>query len=375
MPTREAFHDTAADPGAPHRFLGIETSCDETSVAVLGRDGEVLANLIASQIERHRPFGGVVPEIASREHLRHLMPLVDEATRQAGVGLSDIDAVAVTSGPGLIGALLVGVAAGQGLAWGLGVPLYPVNHLEGHIVSAYLNSAGAATPLPSRFLSLVVSGGHSSIYDVRSGADDPIRVVNRTRDDAAGEIFDKVAKFLGFPYPGGPHVEETATNGDAAACPLPLARFKDGSLDFSFSGLKASAIRQARKLGLEASAGTDDRQSDLANLCAGFQSAIVDQLVDRLSAVWDQVGAEKDPPTEVTISGGVAANGALRDAVSRWGEVRGIVVRLPAKVFCTDNAAMIAFAAMTFGSPAEETSRIAASSRIQAGRAPGRPVR
>jgi len=369
MPTRRAFHDGPR----PRCLLGIETSCDETSVAILAAEGDVRANLIASQIERHRPFGGVVPEIASREHLRHLMPLVDEATKQAGVELGEIDAIAVTSGPGLIGALLVGVAAGQGLAWGLGVPLYPVNHLEGHIVSAYLNKSGAATSLPPRFLSLVVSGGHSSIYDVRVGGSQPISVLNRTRDDAAGEIFDKVAKFLGFPYPGGPHIEHTAGEAGGSSSQFPVARFKDGSVDFSFSGLKASAIREARKLGLEGAAAEPSRRQELASLCAGFQEAIVAQLIDRLSAVWDRVSGEADPPSEMTISGGVAANGALRDAVTEWGAARRIVVRLPEKVFCTDNAAMIAFAALQFGAPAEETSRIPASSRMQAGRAPGRP--
>jgi N6-L-threonylcarbamoyladenine synthase len=373
MTSREAFHGASSASHQPRRFLGIETSCDETSVAVLGPDGAVLSNLIASQIERHRPFGGVVPEIASREHLRHIMPLVDRATEEAGVELQEIDAIAVTSGPGLIGALLVGVAAGQGLAWGLGIPLFPVNHLEGHIVSAYLNGKGAAAPLPGRFLSLVVSGGHSSIYDVRPGGADPIRVINRTRDDAAGEIFDKVAKFLGFPYPGGPHVEQNARNGDPAACPFPLPRFKDGSVDFSFSGLKAGAIRHARAQGLEGAVGASESATGLADLCAGFQDAIVAQLVDRLSAVWDEVGSGEGRPTEVTIAGGVAANGALREAISAWGEERGVAVRLPEKVFCTDNAAMIAFAAMNFGVPAAETSRIPASSRMQAGRAPGRP--
>lgn len=367
MSIPDAFHDRQEARRAPRRILGIETSCDETSVAVLDGNGTVRANLIASQIERHRPFGGVVPEIASREHLRHLMPLVDEAVAGASLGLDDLDAVAVTAGPGLIGALLVGVAAAQGLAWGLGVPLYPVNHLEGHIVSAYLNREGTATSLPARFLSLVVSGGHSSIYDVRAAEPAPIRVVNRTRDDAAGEIFDKVAKFLGFPYPGGPHVEETARGGDPGAIPFPLARFKDGSLDFSFSGLKASAIREARRLGLEGAVGNAEKKAALADLCAAFQASIVGQLVDRLSSVWGSVGREAEPPTEVTIAGGVAANGVLREAVTEWGAERGVTVRLPEKVFCTDNAAMIALAALCLGAPADDTARIPARSRMVPG--------
>ncbi len=180
-------------------ILGIETSCDETSVALLDRDGSVRVNLIASQIERHRPFGGVVPEIASREHLEHLFPLVSRALEDAHAGWSDIDKIAVTAGPGLIGALLVGVAGAQGISYALGVPLVAVNHLEGHLFSPYLQREGPSIPLPDRFLSLVISGGHSSIYDVRSGR---AVMLNRTRDDAIGETFDKVAKFIGLPYPG-----------------------------------------------------------------------------------------------------------------------------------------------------------------------------
>lgn len=346
--------------------LGVETSCDETSVAVLDRDGAVRANLIASQIERHRPFGGVVPEIASREHLRHLMPLVTQATADAGATLDDIAAIAVTSGPGLIGALLVGVAAAQALAWGRQLPLYPVNHLEGHIVSPYLNRAGSATPMPARYLALVVSGGHSSIYDVRPGTATPVTMLNRTRDDAAGEVFDKVAKFVGFPYPGGPHVEKASRAATTSRFPFPVARFKDGSLDFSFSGLKASAIRLARLERFEG-VGADGVTPDLAEFCYGFQAAIVEQLVDRLDDAWRALSGDRDRPTEIAIAGGVAANGALRDAVELWGRTKGVVVRLPEKVFCTDNAAMIAYAAMIMGEQAADPARVIARSRFQPG--------
>src|ERR1700682_2189236 len=186
-------------------ILGIETSCDETSVALVDRDGSVRVNLIASQIDRHQPFGGVVPEIASREHLQHLFPLVSRALAEGRASWTDIEQIAVTSGPGLIGALLVGVAGAQGLSYGLGIPIVPVNHLEGHIFSPYLQRDGAATARPKRFLSLVISGGHSSIYDVRGG---DVAMLNRTRDDAVGETFDKVAKFVGLPYPGGPQIEK-----------------------------------------------------------------------------------------------------------------------------------------------------------------------
>src|SRR5687768_16439899 len=207
-------------------ILGIETSCDETSVALLDGDGTVRVNLISSQIERHQPFGGVVPEIASREHLQHLFPLVGRALADAGRSWPDVDSIAVTSAPGLIGALLVGVAGAQGLAYGLGIPIIPVNHLEGHIYSPYLKREGAAIPLPERFLSLVISGGHSAIYDVR-GSD--VRQINRTRDDAIGETFDKVAKFIGLPYPGGPEIEKHGTSGriDSRRFPMPVAQFKD----------------------------------------------------------------------------------------------------------------------------------------------------
>src|SRR3954464_78190 len=216
-------------------ILGIETSCDETAVAVLDDDGTVRVNLIASQIERHQPFGGVVPEIASREHLQHLFPLITRALGDAKLAWSDIDRIAVTAGPGLIGALLVGVAGAQGLAYGLGIPLIPVNHLEGHIFSPYLRREGASIPLPERFLSLVISGGHSSIYDVRDGA---VTMLNRTRDDAIGETFDKVAKFIGLPYPGGPQIEKHAKLGRAepARFAFPIPQFKDDSADFSDSG-------------------------------------------------------------------------------------------------------------------------------------------
>jgi N6-L-threonylcarbamoyladenine synthase len=326
------------------RLLGIETSCDETSVAVIDERGRVLANLIASQIERHRPFGGVVPEIASREHLEHLMPLVEKALESAGMTRREIDGVAVTVGPGLIGALLVGVAAAQGLSWGLGIPMIPVNHLEGHIVSPWLQAGGEARALPPRFLSLVVSGGHSSIYEVVGGDPPAVRMLNRTRDDAAGEVFDKVAKFVGLPYPGGPHVERVARGGDEARFPFPVARFKDDTLDFSFSGLKASAIRLARQEGL-AGRGEEAGKA-LADFCASFQRAIGDQIMDRLESLYLQLRVESRVPGELGLAGGVAANGVLRDRVAGWCEERGITPRLPDKRFCTDNAAMIAFAGL-----------------------------
>ncbi len=337
-------------------ILGIETSCDETSVSLLERDGSVKANLIASQIERHQPFGGVVPEIASREHLQHLFPLVERALAAADAQWKDVESIAVTSGPGLIGALLVGVAGAQGLAYGLGIPLVPVNHLEGHIYSPYLQKEGPATPLPARFLSLVISGGHSALYDVR-GSD--VRQINRTRDDAIGETFDKVAKFIGLPYPGGPQIEKHARQGhaDPKRFPFPVPHFKVESLDFSYSGIKAGAIRLAR----EHDVRLDGDASTLGDFCATFQDALFAQLFDRIEAVWALLDDPK--PTEVAMAGGVAANGVLRERILAWGERRGLTVRLPEKYFCTDNAAMIAFAGLRKGTESDPR-RVVARSRI-----------
>lgn len=351
-------------------LLGIETSCDETSVALLDEHGAVRANRIASQIERHRPFGGVVPEIASREHLAHLMPLVEAALSDAGLRRDELDAVAVTVGPGLIGALLVGVAAAQGLSWGLGIPLIPVNHLEGHLVSPWLRPEGPAAELPERLLSLVISGGHSSIYELRRDASLQVSMLNRTRDDAAGEVFDKVAKFVGLPYPGGPHVERVAKNGDCSRFSFPLAQFKDESLDFSFSGLKASAIRLARELRLAREAEGAEESRLLADFCASFQKAIGDQILDRVDRVWSSLASEGRPmPTELGLAGGVAANGPIRDRIAEWGVRRGVVVRLAERRYCTDNAAMIAFAGLILRGPASggDPRRQKAASRMPVG--------
>ena len=338
-------------------ILGIETSCDETAVALLDDDGSVRVNLIASQIERHRPFGGVVPEIASREHLQHLFPLVDRALQDANASWRDLDRIAVTAGPGLIGALLVGVAGAQGLSYALGIPLAPVNHLEGHLYSPYLQRDGAAIPLPERFLSMVISGGHSSIYDV---AGEQVTMLNRTRDDAIGETFDKVAKFIGLPYPGGPQIEKHASGGaiDRKRFPFPVPQFKDTSLDFSYSGIKAGAIRLARALGVRA--GGDAKL--LADFCATFQEALFAQLFDRLDAMWSRL--ERPLPSEVAVAGGVAANGTLREKMLAWGKQRGVIVRLPEKRYCTDNAAMIAFAALQRPESAGDPRRVSARSRI-----------
>jgi N6-L-threonylcarbamoyladenine synthase len=339
--------------------LGIETSCDETSVALLAGDGSVLVNHIASQIERHQPFGGVVPEIASREHLQHLFPLVRRALNDSGAGWTDLEAIAVTSSPGLIGALLVGVAGAQGLAYGLGIPLISVNHLEGHIFSPYLRREGPSTPLPERFLSLVVSGGHSSIYDVR-GSD--IRMLNRTRDDAIGETFDKVAKFIGLLYPGGPQIEAHGRAGrpDPRRFSFPIPQFKEESVDFSYSGIKAAAIRMAREHHIH----LDGDRALLSDFCATFQDALIAQLFDRLDRIWSVTQQESPRPAELAIAGGVAANGVLRARAEEWGKRHDLIVRLPDRQFCTDNAAMIAFAGLQKPEGRVDPRRVAVRSRV-----------
>jgi N6-L-threonylcarbamoyladenine synthase len=281
------------------RILGIETSCDETSAAVIDGEGRVLSSVISSQIERHRPFGGVVPEIASREHLQSLMPIVRRVLEESATPKEELDGIAVTVGPGLIGALLVGVAAAQGLAWGLGIRLIAVNHLEGHVFSPWITGEDPALPVPDRLLSLVVSGGHSSFYEVIGGAPPRIRMLNRTRDDAAGEVFDKVAKFVGLAYPGGPHIERVGRGGNPERYPFTLARLKDDSADFSFSGLKAAAIRLARELDLARAGEGAEETPLLADFCASFQKAIGDQILDRLDQVW-----RKLPPGSAPLSSG-----------------------------------------------------------------------
>ncbi|HUO83613.1 MAG TPA: tRNA (adenosine(37)-N6)-threonylcarbamoyltransferase complex transferase subunit TsaD [Thermoanaerobaculia bacterium] len=342
-------------------ILGIETSCDETSVAVVGEDGTVRSNLIASQIARHRPFGGVVPEIASREHLEKIMLLLRQALDEAGCDLADLEGIAVTAGPGLIGALLVGVAAAQGVSYGSGLPLVPVNHLEGHIFSPWLRAEGSAIPRPARFLSLVVSGGHSSLYDVAGGR---VRMLNRTRDDAGGEVFDKVAKFIGLPYPGGPQVERVGQAGDPERFSFSMPQFKDDSADFSFSGLKSTAIRLARELRIEGSA---EESEIIADFCASFQKAVGDQILDRLTRIWNSLDSA-EMPAELGFGGGVAANGDLRERIARWCEERGLTARLAERRYCTDNAAMIAFAGWQRWDRREGDPRVVrAFSRLPAG--------
>lgn len=320
--------------------LGIETSCDETSAAVLDGDGRVLSNVIATQLSAHAPYGGVVPELAARAHLENLPTVFEESLRQAQVGLSDISLVAATAGPGLIGALLVGLSAAKALAFARGVPLAPVNHLEGHLFSAHLKANGSpALAVEYPFHGLVVSGGHAELVRVEEGAIVPLA---RTRDDAPGEAFDKIARRGGLGYPGGPIVDRIASRGDGNRVRLPVGRMGDGSRDFSFSGLKTAMIRELEKRGVDGSPLDPETVSgDLADLFASFQRAIVTALRERVEGVHASEGMRC-----LALSGGVAANSELRASLAAWGEEQGVSVLLPDRSLTTDNAAMIAWAGL-----------------------------
>jgi N6-L-threonylcarbamoyladenine synthase len=298
-------------------ILGIETSCDETAAALVTEEGDIRANVVSSQAELHARYGGVVPEVASRRHLELVAPVVREALGEAGATLDDVETVAVTQGPGLVGALLVGVSAAKALAWARGLPLAPVDHLHGHVASLYLGPE----PVEPPFLCLLASGGHTLLLDVQDRAG--YRVLGTSVDDAAGEAFDKGARLLGLGYPGGREIDGLAQAGDPEAFAFPVARLE--GLDFSFSGVKTALLYAVRDLGDEAVA----RKADLA---ASYQRAIVRALVERTRAAAEQTGHER-----IAVVGGVAANSELRESLSG-----ASFAPLP---LCTDNAAMIASAA------------------------------
>jgi N6-L-threonylcarbamoyladenine synthase len=300
-------------------ILGLETSCDETAAALITRDGEILANVVSSQAELHARYGGVVPEVASRRHLELVTPVIREAIGEAEAALDDVELVAVTTGPGLIGALLVGVAAAKAIAWARRLPLAAIDHLHGHVASLYLEP----DPLEPPFLCLLASGGHTLLLDVQDHGSKP-RVLGTTIDDAAGEAFDKGARLLGLGYPGGAEIDRLARNGDPQAFDFPVARVP--GLDFSFSGVKTAllyAVRGQPDFWLEAARG---------DLAASYQRAIVRALVERTQQAAEQVGA-----TKIAVVGGVAANSELRAYLSD--------AALAPLALCTDNAAMIASAA------------------------------
>ena len=308
-------------------ILAVETSCDDTCAAVVTHAGEIRSNVVASQGLLHERYGGVVPEIAARRHLEATAPVVDDALERAGIELGDVELVAATRGPGLIGALLVGVSAAKAIAAARALPFVGVDHLQGHVVAGTLEPEPIAPP----YLCLVASGGHTLLARV----EDPARydVLGRTLDDSAGEAFDKGARLLGLPYPGGPAIDRLAADGDPDAFELPRSRPGDG-LDFSFSGLKTALLYRTRELGPEE---TRRRAADLA---ASYQRAIVDALIGRAREAVEREGLRR-----LSIGGGVAANRELRRRVARLGEELACGVRIPDFSLCTDNAAMIAGAA------------------------------
>ncbi len=309
----------------PCLTLALETSCDETSAAIVADGRTILANVISTQIPVHQKFGGVVPEIASRKHIENVLPVVDRCLKEAGASLSDLSQIGVTRGPGLVGALLVGVAAAKALSYALDIPLLGVNHLEGHIFANFLANPELEPP----FVALVVSGGHTSLVHVKSY--NSFALLGQTRDDAAGEAFDKVARVMGLPYPGGPQIEKLARQGDAAAIAFPMALHEKGNFEFSFSGLKSAVLNYLHHMEQTKQAVS---QADVA---ASFQHAVIEVLADKaLDAV------KKENESTLVLAGGVAANGALNEELERKCRAQGVRYSHPDKILCTDNAAMIA---------------------------------
>jgi N6-L-threonylcarbamoyladenine synthase len=310
------------------KILAIETSCDETSAAVVVNGREVLSNIISSQIDIHTKFGGVVPEVASRKHIEVISAVVQEALDKAEVTLEDMDAVSVTYGPGLVGALLVGMQYAKSLAYSVGKPLIGVNHIEGHICANFIEHKDLKPP----FVCLVVSGGHSFIVYMKDFGD--FEVIGQTRDDAAGEAYDKVARAIGLGYPGGPKIDKLSKEGNAEAIKFPRANFHDDTLDFSFSGLKSAVLNYLNKMDMT---GEEVNKADVA---ASFQKALVDVLVDNVIKTCRMKKVDK-----IAIAGGVASNSTLRNSLIKAGEQNGVKVLFPSPVLCTDNAAMIGSAA------------------------------
>ena len=302
--------------------LGIESSCDETAAAVV-ESGKILSNVIASQVKFHSPYGGVVPEIASRKHIEAIVPVIKQALSDAGLEMKDIQGVAVTRGPGLVGSLLIGLSTAKALAYALDIPLVGVNHLEGHIAAIFLGKRVPVFP----FAALIVSGGHTNIYRVKSYRD--FYLLGQTRDDAAGEAFDKGAKLLNLGYPGGVVIDKIAKDGNPRAVAFPRA-MKD-STDFSFSGLKTSLLTTLKKLGRDFSA------QELPDIVASYQEAIVDVLVDKTMRA-----AQENNLNQVVVCGGVAANSRLRQKFAAVASEKNIELFIPPTILCTDNAAMIA---------------------------------
>lgn len=306
------------------KILAFESSCDETSCAVIEDGRRILSDVISSQVPIHRKFGGVVPEIASRHHIEDVLPVAEEALAEAGCRWQDLDAVAVTQGPGLVGALLVGVAAAKAAAWALGKPLIAVNHMEGHIFANLLQYPDLEPP----FLALVVSGGHTMLVVVRDY--NTFELLGQTRDDAAGEAFDKIARVMGYPYPGGPHIDRLAKEGDPEAVHFPMAMAKEHNFDFSFSGLKSAVINYLHTAEMKKQPVVKE------DVAASFQKAVVDVLTAKAMAALEKTGLKT-----LVLAGGVAANSGLRASLEAACGARGVRLCRPDPVLCTDNGAMI----------------------------------
>ncbi len=313
--------------------LGIETSCDETAAAVVEDGTRVRSNIIYSQIATHRRFGGVVPEIASREHLEKIEEVVNSALAQAGVTAHDLDGIAVTQGPGLIGCLLVGINYAKAIAYATGKPILGINHIEGHVYSVAFEFPPPEYPA----LALIVSGGHTNLFLLPEA--EKYKLVGRTRDDAAGEAFDKVSKLMGLGYPGGPVIDRLARRGNKRAIVFPLAEIKDNRMDFSFSGLKTAVLRYVREHNLEPVANPEEASPQILDVCASFQNAVVRALVRSV-----RKAAEQHQPKTLLLAGGVACNSELRAAIQQLADELKIPAYIPSPIYTTDNAAMIAAA-------------------------------
>ncbi len=314
-------------------ILGIDTSCDDTSAAVVEDGGRIVSNIVSGQSDIHMKYGGIVPELASRRHIEMIVPVVEEALEKAGLPLTGLSAVAVCHGPGLIGSLLIGCSFAKALCYSAGIPLVAVNHLEGHILSPFLD----ARPPEFPFLSLIVSGGHTSLFVAEAAG--RYREIGRTRDDAAGEAYDKVSKLLGLGYPGGPIIDRLAGDGDPASIDFPRA-YLPGTLDFSFSGLKTAVLNFLRTQSGSAARGAAALPpATVSDVAASFQKAVVDVLVRKTEWAIKKMGIRS-----VAISGGVAANSELRRRMKEMAGDRGAEIFIPAVPLCTDNAAMIAAA-------------------------------
>jgi N6-L-threonylcarbamoyladenine synthase len=327
------------------RLLAIETSCDETAAAVVEDGRRILSSVVSTQAEIHARYGGVVPEIASRHHLENMGPVVTKAMSDAGLDFPDLDAIAVTQGPGLIGSLLVGVQAAKAIALVQNKPLVPVHHIAGHIHAPFLSAEGDI-PLPA--LCLVVSGGHTSLFEMPALGE--YHLLAKTRDDAAGEAFDKVAKLLGLGYPGGPVIDRLSQRGNASAHDFTIARMKDGSPDFSFSGIKTAVLYHVRREGVAPASDAREPSPEICDLVASFQRAVVASLVKRMT-----LAAQAKRPGSLILTGGVAANSLLRKEAARAADALGLPLFVPPIALSTDNAAMIGaagFVAFTRGARA-----------------------